>query len=62
MYVCICSVLNSHNINIDKKKVENDNPITNRAIRNDSNEKANGVAIPETRTILLEAMKLVYLP
>ena len=46
----------------DKKKVINDNPITNRAIRNDSKEKANGVAIPETRTILLEAMKLVYLP
>ena len=52
----------SLNINNDKKKVINDNPITNRAIRNDSNENANGVAIPETRTIQLEAMKLVYLP
>ena len=61
-YLCIFFWNYLLNINKDKKNVINDNPITNLTMRNDAKSNANGVAIPEIKTILFDAIKLVYRP
>ena len=49
-------------MNNAKKNVMNDNPMTNLHSKKEMKSKAKGVAIPATKIMLLEAMKLAYRP
>ena len=49
-------------MNNDKKNVMYDNPMTNLHSKKDMKSKAKGVAIPATKMMLFEAMKLAYRP
>ena len=54
--------VNLLSMNNAKKNVMNDNPMTNLHSKKEMKSKAKGVAIPATKIMLLEAMKLAYRP